>query len=167
MHCGQYSLLGERTQESRTGRKAFPRGSLDTLERMEHPLAQEGKASSPISLPFDELQLRHVTLDHPVTDPPGETSSHGIFVFLDRSPKGLQFGKFAAGYLGQPGVEAFSSAVAQHLGKLLNQVIGQLDLRVKLTKLSQRFLFLDTEFFRTTKKEESGLSWSRQRRCPR
>jgi hypothetical protein len=51
-----------------------------------------------------------------------------------------------------------SRASAQHLGKLLNQVIGQTDLQVKLTKLGQRFLLLDTEFFRATKKEKGGLS---------
>jgi len=34
-----------------------------------------GKARSAISLPFDQFELGHVSLNHAVIDPPGETSS--------------------------------------------------------------------------------------------
>ena len=95
---------------------------------------------------------------HPVIDPPGEAIFHGIFVFLYPSGKRLEFGKFATCYLVQPGVEALTPAVVQHLHELLDQVIGQIDLWVKLAKLGYCFLLLDTEFFQATKKEENSLS---------
>jgi hypothetical protein len=37
-------------------------------------------------------------------------------------------GELAVCYLVKPGIEVLSRASAQHLGKLLNQVIGQIDL---------------------------------------
>src|SRR5713226_2498932 len=101
---------------------------------MKYSLAEQRKASLAIPLSFDQFQLRHVTLDHAVIDPPGETSSHGIFVFLHSSSKGLEFGKVAAFHLGQPGIEVLSCACAQHLGKLLNQLISQIDFRADQTE---------------------------------
>jgi len=89
----------------------------------------------------------------PLTSPPGKTSSHRIFVFLNSRGKGLEFGKVAVFYLGQPGIEGLSRAAAQHLGKLLNQVIGQIDFQVDLTELDERLLLLDTQLFRAAKKE--------------
>jgi hypothetical protein len=82
------------------------------LYSVKHPFTQQRKPSSAISLPFDELQLRHVSLNHAITDPPSQASSHCIFVFLDPGGKGLEFGKLAAGYLGQPDIEGVSGAVA-------------------------------------------------------
>ena len=101
---------------------------------------------------------------HTVTDPPGKTSSHRLFVFLNSRGKGLQFGKGAVFYLGQPGIEGLSRAAAQHLGKLLNQLIGQIDFQVDLTEVDERLLLRDTQLFRAAKKQESGLSWGRKRR---
>lgn len=95
---------------------------------MKDALAQQWKARSPIALSFDQFQLRHVSLDHAVIDPPGQTISHCVFVFLDPSSKRLEFGEPAAFNLSQPGIELFSSAVAQHLPELLNEVIGSIDL---------------------------------------
>ncbi|SRR6266487_3629298 len=129
-----------------------------SLECMKHPFAQQRKACPAIPLSFDQFELGHVAFDYAIVDPPGETSSHRIFVFLDPSSKGLEFGKLAAFYLVQPGIEALSSACAQHVGKLLNKIIGQIDFCVDLTELDQCLLILDTQFFRATKKEEDSLS---------
>ena len=41
------------------------------------------------------------------------------------------------------------------MGKLLNQIIGQIDFWVHLTELAK--LLLDKQFFRATKKEEGRL----------
>jgi hypothetical protein len=71
------------------------RAVLRTLDSVKHPLAQGRKSGLAIHLPLDELELCHMSFDHAVIDPPGETSSHGIFVFLDPSRKGLEFGKMA------------------------------------------------------------------------
>ena len=125
---------------------------------MKDAFAQERKACPTISLSFDQFQLRHVPLHHPVTDPPSETSSHGIFVFLYSRSKGLEFGQVAAFHLLKPGVKVLSGAGAQHVGKLLNQIIGPIDFWVDLAQLGHCLLFLDTQFFRATKKEESRLS---------
>lgn len=134
---------------------------------MKNLFAQQREACSAISLPFDEFQFGDVALYHAVVDPPGEAIFHGLFVFFDSSSERLEFGKLAPCYLLQPGIKACSCAIAQHLGKLLNQVIGQIDLRVKLTKFGQRFLFLDTDFLWTTKKQEGSLSYSRKSRSLR
>ena len=58
------------------------------LHGVKHPFTQERKARSAISLPFDQFQLGHVSLNHAVIDPPGEASSHRVFVFLDASCRG-------------------------------------------------------------------------------
>ena len=107
---------------------------------MQHSLAQQREACPTISLSFDQFQFRDVSLDHPVIDPPGEASSHGVFIFLDPRGKGLEFGKVTVFYLGQPGIKVLSRAAAQHLRKLLNQVIGQIDFWVDLTEFDERFL---------------------------
>ncbi len=125
---------------------------------MKNPFAQKGKSGSAIALPFDQFQLGHMSFNHAVIDPPGETSSHSLFVFLYPNSKGLQFGKFASFHLGKPGIEVFSGAGAQHLGKLLNQVIGQINFWVNLTKLGKSLLLLDTQLLWATKKKESSLS---------
>src|SRR5262245_30704354 len=125
---------------------------------MENPLAKQRKASFTISLSFDELQLVHMAFNHAVIDPPGEASSHCLFVFLDRSSKRLEFGELAACYLGQPNIEEFSRASTRHLSELLNEVIGPIDLRVKLTKLGYHFQLFSAQFFRSTKKQEGSLS---------
>lgn len=120
------------------------------LQCMKDAFSEQRKACSAIPLSFNQFQLGHVSLNHAVIDPPGEASSHGIFVFLDSRGKRLEFRQLAACYLVKPGIEVFSSAGAQHLGKLLNQVIGQIDLWVKLTKFGQHFLLFGTQFFRPT-----------------
>ncbi len=118
---------------------------------MKNPLSQERKSCSPIALPFDELQLSHMPFDRSITPLPGETISHGVFVFLDASGKGLEFGKLAAFHLGQPGIEEFSRPCAQHSRKLLNQVISQIDFRMDLTECDECLLLLGTEFFRAVR----------------
>jgi hypothetical protein len=84
---------------------------------MEHALAQEWKARPAIALSFDQFQLGHVSLHHAVIDPPGETSSHRVFVFLNPSRKGLEFGNLAAFDLVEPGIEALGSRVCVASGQ--------------------------------------------------
>jgi len=115
---------------------------------MEDPFSEQRKTRSAVCLSFDQFEFGHMTFSHAVIDPPGETGSHRIFVFLDASSKGLKFGKFAAFHLGQPGIEMLSRPRAQHLGKLLHQIIGQINFWVALTELDQRLLLLDAQFWR-------------------
>src|SRR5260370_16055937 len=76
--------------------------SCPPSESMKQPLTQERKTGPPIPLSFDQFQLRHMTLDHSIVDPPGETSSHCVFVFLDPSSIRLEFWKIAAVHLCKP-----------------------------------------------------------------
>ena len=99
-----------------------------------------------------------MSFDHAVIDPPGEPRSHGSFVFLYSSSKGLEFGKGAVFHLLKPGIKEFSRAVASHLGRLLHQVIGQIDLWVNLTECGHCLLLLGTQFFRAMKKQKGSLS---------
>ena len=85
---------------------------------MKDAFAEERKARPAIALSFDQFQFRHLSLDHAVVDPPGETSSDCVFVFLDASGKGLQFGKLAACYFVQPSIELLCGACAQSHGQI-------------------------------------------------
>ena len=78
---------------------------------MKNPFSQERKIGSTIALSFDQFELGHLSFNHAVINPPGETSSHGIFVFFYSSSKGLEFSKLAAFHLGKPSIEVFSGAV--------------------------------------------------------
>jgi len=62
---------------------------------MKHPLAEQREACPAVPLSFNQFQLGHLSLNHTIIEPPGETSSHGVFVFLNPRSKGLEFGKFA------------------------------------------------------------------------
>jgi hypothetical protein len=42
---------------------------------MEYPLTEQRKASLSIHLTLNELELRYMSFNHAVIDPPGETSS--------------------------------------------------------------------------------------------
>src|SRR6266446_77152 len=56
-----------------------------------------------------------------------------------------------------------SQALVQHLSKLLDQVIGQIDFGMELAKHEQGLLLFTTEFFRSTKKKEGSLSCEHRR----
>jgi hypothetical protein len=62
------------------------------LHSVKDTLAQQWESCTTISLPCDEFELGHMAFDHAVIDPPGEPSSHRLFVFLDSCGKGLELG---------------------------------------------------------------------------
>jgi len=62
-----------------------------------------------------------------------------------------------------PSVEPFACARAQHLGKLLNEVVSQIDFWMKVPKHDERFLFICLQFFRPTKEEERRLPRGQRR----
>ena len=104
------------------------------LDGVKDPLAQQRKASSSISLPFAQFELRDVAFHHPVIDGPDQAISHRLLVFLDPCGKGLQLGKFAAVHLSEPAIELLSSTGSQHLSELLNQVLGQIHFGMDLAQ---------------------------------
>src|SRR5258708_4420446 len=130
---------------------------------MQHPLAQKRKTCLPIALSFDQLQFGHMPFHHAVIDPPGEPCSHRLFVFLDSCDKGLEFWDSTLVHLGEPTIEALSQALTEHLGELLDQVIGQIDFGMELAKHEQGLLLFSTQFFRSTKKKENRLSCKHRR----
>src|SRR5437660_653777 len=124
---------------------------------------EQRKASLPIALSFDQLQFGHMPFHHAVSDPPAEPGSHRLFVFLDSCDKGLEFWDSPLVHLGEPTIEALSQALPEHLGELLDQVIGQIDFGMELAKHEQGLLLFSTPFFRSTKKKESRLSCKHRR----
>src|SRR6266851_1934810 len=130
---------------------------------MKYSFAEQRKASLPIALSFDQLQLGHMPFHHAIIHPPGEPCSHRLFVFLDSCGKGLEFGDAALVHLGQPTIKALSQALTEHLGELLDQIIGQIDFGMELAKHEQGLLLLSTQFFRATKKKENRLSCKHRR----
>src|SRR6266702_5573225 len=87
-----------------------------------------------------------------------ESCNHSQFISLDPQSKALEFLEVAVRYLGQPIIELFSCACAQHACKLLDQLIGQIGLWVKLPEQQERFLFFGLQFVRLTQKQEGCLS---------
>ena len=136
---------------------------LSLLQGMEHTRAVQREACPPVHLPFNELQLGHMPFHHAVSDPPAEPGSHRLFVFLDSCDKGLGFWDSPLVHLGEPTIEALSQALPEHLGELLDQVIGQIDFGMELAKHEQGLLLFSTPFFRSTKKKESRLSCKHRR----
>jgi hypothetical protein len=79
-------------------------------------------------------------------------------VLLDPHRKRLEFWKVTTRYLSQPGIKVSSRAAAQHLRKLLDQLIGVIDFWMELAELAQRLLLLTPEVFRAPQKQEGRLS---------
>src|SRR5258707_7820715 len=126
---------------------SFRRQKSSPLDGVKHPFSEQRKARPTIPLPFDQFELGHVSLDHAVIDPPGETSSHGVFVFLHPSRKRLEFRKGALFHLVKPGIKMLTCACTQHLRKLLNQVIGQINFGLILQGLTSVSCFLTRNVF--------------------
>jgi hypothetical protein len=67
---------------------------------------------------------------------------HRCFVSLNPYDKALQCANLARSDFFEPVVKLFSGTCAQHPGKLQNQVIGQVDFRMKVSKRDECFLFI-------------------------
>ena len=72
--------------------------SRDLLDGVQHAEASQRKTSLPVSLTFDQFELGHMPFYHAVIDPPAETCSHRLFIFLDAFGKGLQLSDAALVY---------------------------------------------------------------------
>ena len=78
----------------------------------------------------------------------GQSSHHCGLVSLNTGSKPLQFTNLACSGPFKPSVQPFSSTCTQHLGKLLNQVVGQLNLWIELSEGDERLLFIGLQVFR-------------------
>src|SRR5258708_36257737 len=87
-----------------------------------------------------------------------ESCRHGCFVAFHASDKALQLANLAGFHTAEPIIELFSSASAQHVSKLRDQLIRLVDFRLQRPKLSERLLFFSRAFFRPTKEKEHRLS---------
>jgi hypothetical protein len=80
------------------------------------------------------------------------------FVSLNACDKALKCTYPAGSSSFKPVVELVSSPGSEHLNKLLNQHIGQVDFWVKLQEPGECFSFVSFQFFRLTKEEKGRLS---------
>jgi hypothetical protein len=122
---------------------------------MKKALAEQRDPCLSIPHPFDQFQLVDMTLNQSIVLGEGQPCHHCGLVSLNTGSKPLQFTNLARFDLLKPGVQPFSGACPQHLGKLLNQVVGQLNLWVKVSEGDERLLFIGIQVFRPTKKKES------------
>jgi hypothetical protein len=109
---------------------------------MEKALAEQRDACSSIPHPFDQLQFVDVALNQSVVLGEGQSCRHCSLVSLNTGSKPLQFTNLARSGLLKPSVQPFSGTRAQHLGKLLNEVVSQLNLWIELSEGDERFLFI-------------------------
>src|SRR5262249_16211770 len=92
----------------------------------------------------------------------GEPRHHSGLISFNTQNKALQFADLADSCFLKPGIELLSCPCAQHLCKLLDQVIGEIHFCMALAKLEKGFLFFFIQIFRPSQKQEGHLSrWQR------
>ncbi len=124
---------------------------------------QQSESCPTIAHALDEFELVHFPLNQPIVLRKRESGSHRCFVSFHTSNKTLEFANLAGSYPFESVVELFPCARAQHLSELLNQLVGQLRLRVQRLEQRQRFLFVGLQFRRSAKKQEDSLSCEHRR----
>lgn len=77
------------------------------------------------------LSLFTFPISQPIVLRKRESGSHRCFVSFHTSNKTLESANLAGSYPFEPVVELFPCARAHHLGEVLNQLVGQLRLRVQ------------------------------------
>jgi hypothetical protein len=123
---------------------------------MKNSLAEQRDPCSSIPHPFDQLELVDMALNQSIVLGKSQPCRHCGLVSLNTGSKPLQFTNLARSGLLKPSVQPFSGPCTQHLGKLLNQGVGQLNLWIEVSEGDERFLFIGLQVFRPTKKESSG-----------
>ena len=101
---------------------------------MQDSLTQQRKARPAVHHPLDEFQFVDVSFDHSIVLRKCQSCDHCGFVSLNPCDKALQFANPSRSDLFEPVVKLFSCACAQHASKLLNQVVGQVDLWMKVSQ---------------------------------
>ena len=104
-------------------------------------MTEEGKFSPAIAHTFDQFQFIHFSFDNSIVLWKRESCRHGCFVTFHASYKALQLANLAGFHTAEPIIELFSCASAQHVSKLLDQLIRLIDFRMQRPKLSERLLF--------------------------
>src|SRR5258708_12804364 len=107
---------------------------------MENTLTEEGKFSPAIAHAFDQFQFIHCSFDDSVVLWKRESCRHGSFVTFHASDKALQLANLAGFHTAEPIIELFSSASAQHVSKLRDQLIRLVDFRLQRPQLTDRLL---------------------------
>ena len=126
------------------------------LQSMQDALAKQGESCPAIAHTLDQLQLVDFTLDDPIAFGPRQARLHCRFLAFNAQHETEEGADLAAPDLLSPGIELLASPRAQHLDKLLDQVIGRIDLWMKLSEQSKCVLFLCVQILGPTKKEKGG-----------
>src|SRR5690242_15587594 len=126
------------------------------LESMKHALAQQGESCSAIAHTLDQFQFVDLSLNESVAFDPRQARLHCRFLAFNAQHETEEGADLAAPDLLSPGIELLASPRAQHLDKLLDQVIGRIDLWMKLSEQSKCVLFLCVQILGPTKKEKGG-----------
>src|SRR3954447_7335368 len=128
------------------------------LQSMKDALTKQRKFRSAVPHPFDEFQFIHFTFHQTIILRQSESCNDCWLIPFDTQDKALQFADLADSDFFKPSVELLSGTHVQHLSKLLNEVVGQIDFWMKVSEHDQCFLFTRLSFLRPTKEEESRLS---------
>src|SRR6266849_1117688 len=129
---------------------------------MEHALAQERKSCPAIAHTLDQFPLVDISLNDPIALGSRQACLHRRFIAFDSRDETLEFGDLASYSFGQPGIKIFPCACAQHLGKLLNEIIRQVQFWMALAELENGPSFLVIQVFRPPQEEKRHvLHWQR------
>jgi hypothetical protein len=88
-------------------------------------------------MPEIAFQFVDVSFDHSFVLRKCQSCDHCSFASLNPRDKTLQFANLAGSDFFEPVVKLFSCPDAQHAGKLLNEVVGQVDLWMKVSECEQ------------------------------
>jgi hypothetical protein len=112
------------------------------LQGMEDALTKQRKFRSAVPHTFDEFQFIHFSFDQTIILRESEPCNNGWLIPFNTHGKALQFMNLADFCFLKPSVELVSPTCVQHLGKLLNEVVGEIDFWMKLSKRYERFLVI-------------------------
>src|SRR5690348_16110530 len=96
-----------------------------------------------------------MTLNQSIVLREGQSCEYGCFVPLNTLDKPLQFTDLTRASALKLSIKLFSGPHAQHLGKLLNKVVGPFDLWIELFEGDECLLFISRKGFKLTKEEKS------------
>ncbi len=126
---------------------------------MKYSFPEQIEPGSSISLPFDELEARDMSLGLPLTPRRGQPRANSGFISPKSSGKASEFRGLAFQGVFHPRLKQGGRVLSEQAEKGLGQVVERVEFAVRLTKgLELLTLFLG-ESVRRQAKPPGNLSW--------
>jgi hypothetical protein len=127
------------------------------LERMHHPLAQQGQSGSAVHRSFDQLQLGMLPLGLRVALWSRQPGEHRRFVLLNAVHEALQLLDLAGSGLRQPVVQVITLPLVEQLAKRLDQGRERLGRWIRLAEGREGLALVGLEIGRIADQQPDRL----------